>query len=52
VVEAYFRTLRYFFTFVEELSLHIVMGWMEHMILNGSVISYNWYGRVIEFAEL
>jgi len=30
-----------FLTFVEELSFHIMMGWMEHMILNGSVISYS-----------
>jgi hypothetical protein len=37
---------------VEELRFHIVMGWMEHMILNGGVTSYSWYGRVIKFAEL
>jgi hypothetical protein len=37
---------------VEELRFHIVMGWMERMILNGIVISYSCYGRVMEFAEL
>ena len=33
--------LTFVLTFVEELKFHIVMGWMEHMILNGSVISYS-----------
>lgn len=39
-------------TFAEELRFHMVMGRMERMILNGSVSSYSWYGRVMEFAEL
>jgi len=30
---------------------HIVMGWMERMILNGIAIGYSWYGRSKELAE-
>jgi len=39
--------LTFVLTFVEEL-----MGWMERTISYCSVISYSWYGRMMEFAEL
>jgi hypothetical protein len=44
--------LTFVLTFVVDLKFNTVMGWMERVIMMDSVISFSWYERAMELAEL